>query len=395
MEMRVLNLIHDDKFFDGLITEYDYFGVNSRFVILQSGSLTELRYIKSLDRVQRVLIASAEYYQLIDDRDYDVVWVHYWDGAKQNLVKSIHAIHGCRVVIIWSSWGSDLYNALNMNVFGWRTFLLALAAKNWRQRCGFVLHSGLGFLGINRSKYSSSLRQALSAVDCVSTIIPGEYRYVRKLLGRDIKWIWFCYGTLPAVEMVNEVASLESTCVWLGNSATFSNNHIEAIVLLRKLLNYSVIAPLSYGDARLEIDKVGRWYLGQRWRPINDFMPFSEYRRIMSRCSVFVFPHKRQQAFGNILLALKMGGCVFLDFRNPIADFLLSKGVKVFSIKELIHLQECLESFKKIQGRNIAASREIFSENDVISILGSAFKEVKELVLQRRSRNEVKEVRYD
>ena len=69
--------------------------------------------------------------------------------------------------------------------------------------------------------------------------------------------------------------------IQLGNSATPTNNHIEAIDWLAQmeLGARRVIVPLSYGsdEYRDMVCAYGKKRLGDTFQPVTDFMPFDEY----------------------------------------------------------------------------------------------------------------------
>jgi len=105
--------------------------------------------------------------------------------------------------------------------------------------------------------------------------------------------------------------------IQLGNSASVTNNHVDAFRLLCSptLLSQRVVVPLGYGDERyrLEVASAGRRQLGDRFVPLMDFMPLDEYLSVMSSCGHVVMNHLRQQALGNIYAALWRGASVYMN----------------------------------------------------------------------------------
>ena len=78
--------------------------------------------------------------------------------------------------------------------------------------------------------------------------------------------------------------------ILLGNSATPSNNHLEALELLRDRLPAGgrVVSPLSYGKApsgyARAVSEAGRAALGVRFDPISEWMPIETYHARIARC---------------------------------------------------------------------------------------------------------------
>ena len=77
------------------------------------------------------------------------------------------------------------------------------------------------------------------------------------------------------------------------------------------------------------ISKVGEQYFGRKFNAIRDFMPLEEYNKFLLSADVFIYGNWRQEAVGNILIALFIGGKVFLDEKNPLLKFYKDKGLVI------------------------------------------------------------------
>jgi dTDP-N-acetylfucosamine:lipid II N-acetylfucosaminyltransferase len=133
--------------------------------------------------------------------------------------------------------------------------------------------------------------------------------------------------------------SMEGPDVLLGNSATSSNNHAEALEMLRGRLagDARVVVPLSYGNAAYadRVEALGRELLGERLAPLRGWMPIDAYNERIRRCGVLVMNHRRQQAVGNIGAALFKGAAVYLRPENPLYAFYRGLGATVRSIGDM------------------------------------------------------------
>ena len=98
-----------------------------------------------------------------------------------------------------------------------------------------------------------------------------------------------------------------------------------------------IFVPLSYGNMNYAnyISKVGEQYFGRKFNAIRDFMPLEEYNKFLLSADVFIYGNWRQEAVGNILIALFIGGKVFLDEKNPLLKFYKDKGLVIFGLNEL------------------------------------------------------------
>jgi hypothetical protein len=126
--------------------------------------------------------------------------------------------------------------------------------------------------------------------------------------------------------------------ILLGNSATASNNHADALALLAGRLDGGrLLVPLSYGDAAYgaRVAALGEAQFGEGFDALCQWMSLAEYHQRISRCGFVVMNHRRQQAVGNIGAALYKGATVYLRPENPLFDFYTGLGVTVRSLQAL------------------------------------------------------------
>lgn len=132
--------------------------------------------------------------------------------------------------------------------------------------------------------------------------------------------------------------------ILLGNSATPTNNHIEAMRVLRKLgmRGRKVVVPLSYGDMKYQekVIQAGEKLLGESFVPLTNYMSLPEYNQTVSSCVNLIMNHIRQQAMGNISSALLRGGKVYLRPENPIYKYYTRMGVKLFPFSDNITIAD-------------------------------------------------------
>jgi hypothetical protein len=127
----------------------------------------------------------------------------------------------------------------------------------------------------------------------------------------------------------------------LGNSATPTNNHLEALELLCGRLppGGRVVAPLSYGKASMgyasAVAEAGRAVLGDRFDPLTDWMPIEAYNTRIAGCGFVFMNHRRQQAVGNISAAFYRGASVYMRRENPLYGFFAGLGLTLQAIETL------------------------------------------------------------
>lgn len=148
--------------------------------------------------------------------------------------------------------------------------------------------------------------------------------------------------------------------ILVGNSASLSNNHLEAFDLLARqdIAGRRIVVPLSYGNPayRDAIVARGNELFGPAFTPLVEFMPLHEYISVVAGCSVVIMNHKRQQALGNIGAALYHGAHVFLDEASPAVNFFRSRGAFIRTTNEL--KVDGLPS-EPVSGEVVAANRRV------------------------------------
>lgn len=228
--------------------------------------------------------------------------------------------------LFWRIWGGDLYNdfmrpkkSINNKIeTSIRFFLKKLVIKN--------------LFGI-------------------TTPVKGDYNLAVKIF--NAKAIYFktvyneiLYSRNFLEEIIEKATKTNAKSVLLGNSATFTNYHFEAIDMLheqRKKGEFEVICPLSYGNKKYaeKVIEYGKERLGNDFKPILKFMDKEKYIELLAGVDVALMNHKRQQALGNIGLLLRLGKKVYLRPEITSFSFYESLGAKVFDINKIRGISYC------------------------------------------------------
>ena len=121
----------------------------------------------------------------------------------------------------------------------------------------------------------------------------------------------------------------------LGNSATITNNHIEALKKLAHIKdNIQVYCPLSYGDSKYaqKVIYAGKKLLGDSFIPLLDYMNKDDYWQLLYNCDIGVFNLDRQQALGNINTLLQFQKKVFLRKDSPLYNYYHRLGIETYDL---------------------------------------------------------------
>lgn len=125
----------------------------------------------------------------------------------------------------------------------------------------------------------------------------------------------------------------------LGNSASETNCHEEALKLLKKHLqgDFLIICPLSYGNRveyREHIINLGKELFGTRFEVVTDYMERAEYVQMLANCDVGFFYNNRQQALGNINILLNLGKTVYIRKDTSMWEYYEKEGYHLKSTDE-------------------------------------------------------------
>jgi hypothetical protein len=251
----------------------------------------------------------------------------------------------CR--IFWFLWGSEVYNNSELveqkSLYGDFTFSYFFKISKKEKFIEFLKNN------IRQSYYKlifgtdspqKLIYKAIKRVDYCAILYIEEFNFINEKIKTDIKFLKFSY--YPIERMIrNENVRIKADNILLGNSASETNNHLEAFELLNNfhLKERKIIVPLSYGKTEYadEIIKVGEKLFNDNFIPLIDFMPLHDYNEYIEQCGIVIMNHYRQQAVGNVLTMLWMGAKVYLDERNTLYHYLNRIGVHVFSIQTELH----------------------------------------------------------
>ncbi|WAC01927.1 TDP-N-acetylfucosamine:lipid II N-acetylfucosaminyltransferase [Lacinutrix neustonica] len=126
--------------------------------------------------------------------------------------------------------------------------------------------------------------------------------------------------------------------ILIGNSATPSNNHLEAFEKVKHIKNVNVYCFLSYGQEwyKKEIIKSGLKLFGENFIPITEYMDRARFVEFIANMDVVYMYHNRSQAWGNIATALALGKPVFLKRNNPIKEYINAIGIATYNANDIL-----------------------------------------------------------
>lgn len=329
----ILHIVPDDKFID---MAYEIFELacpnNNEFMVITNKE--KIKYIKTTPIAKISKKGLLRKKSIKDLEKYEFIILH----TLSDIVKKVILNANKNTKFIWIGWGFDYYCYLNKTLLFNKTLKLKeeLVDNN-----GFKRRNILRLIKyfIKYNTINKNLDAIFDKIDYFAPVLYEDYELVQNNFKNfNPKYLDWNYGTLED-DFVKEELNISGENILLGNSASYENNHIEAIDLLSSLdlKNRRIICPLSYGSERYaqEIINYGQKILNNKFSPLVKFIEIDEYNKIISTCSIVIMNHLRQQALGNIIIMLYFGAKIFLNKQNPVYNYLKNNGAMIFSMDQL------------------------------------------------------------
>lgn len=241
--------------------------------------------------------------------------------------------------IIWVFWGGDGYSFAS-DIKRWYLPL------SWKKKVE-LQNSSAGFLKRSLSKIkslrnnykkSALTRSFIKSVDTCATWVKYDYELVKEV-HPELVWKSYSYFTFEQMDFSRLVPKAPDPLrLFLGNSATDTNNHFDALNYLKEI-GYpgSIIVPLSYGNDcyAAQVMKYGEELFKEKFVPVREYLNLDKYHDLMNSCGIVWMNHKRQQAAGNIIASLFLGRGTILHPENTIYRTFNDLGVKFLNKEKL------------------------------------------------------------
>ncbi len=154
----------------------------------------------------------------------------------------------------------------------------------------------------------------------ISCFIKGDFDLAKDVYQTEAEYVYAHYPILLDINYLKSLRGYVNNTgeinLLLGNSASDSNQHAEAMEWLEKFKdkNIKIYCPLSYGDRNygIEIAKLGKKIFGEKFIPLFNLLSQDEYADLLSKIDIGVMNHNRQQGLGSILGLLYLQKKVFI-----------------------------------------------------------------------------------
>lgn len=326
----IVHLIRDDKFIDSALREFERSAPGENRAVLLADP-KPLTYVSSsisfMNEAQAISII----------KNADAVVCH-------GLIKRFYPVLEKLpedIPVAWLGWGFDYYSTLLEPAFPngllqSQTKCLVEEAKPKKGRANRLARALKRLVG-RSGKVSHRQAKIISRINFFSPVLEAEYDLAISCNpGFSPAYMPWNYGVAEDDFALGVTTALGGD-ILVGNSATPENNHIEVFAFLAErfdLADRRVIVPLSYGKNwyRERVVEDGYRIFGDKFVPLLDFLPKQDYLELMDSCGFVFMNHIRQQAVGNILIALLKGARIFINKGNPCHEWLSREGATFSSI---------------------------------------------------------------
>lgn len=332
----ILHIVKDEKFIDGFIDNQNKYcpDIQNKYMAWpnKKGSLTN---IKSNNIELITEEAEKQIFTFVKEKKTSKIIFHNLDKRNWALINKLPQ----QVVIGWIFYGAEIFNRPeNIKHFlGEQTkrFLrqrlksyLSFYIKYLKEYLGNVFYKITGFK-------ITAFQKAIHRINFIAHWIVEDYEYIKTNYSlKNLKFVNFCYSNETLI--INN--DNPKTNLLIGNSASFTNNHLDIISIIPPHFASKfekIIFPLSYsGSVRYKehVKKAAEAKFGDKVLILDRFLNKQEYFQLLSSVKLAIMGHHRSQAGGNIRFFLKNEIDLMLFNNNNIYHYYENKNVNIHSL---------------------------------------------------------------
>ncbi|MBO4264075.1 MAG: hypothetical protein J5871_05290 [Bacteroidales bacterium] len=320
----ILHLVTDEHFADYVLQDFSAPDMHSEIVLIPCNE--QLDKVLQKDKMPMARPGTPDFQALLQRLgSYKAIVFH---GLFNPWCEQVLEAVPSHVKIAWVFWNGEIYSrpGICAKMLAPGTRLL--------YRCRKLLKN---LRGTAPEDYFVPLHYFRRIGLCL-TDVQEEYQFVKDVIGNPrLQWGWYNYYSLE--ETVGPL--LEAHCagdgILVGNSASIECNHLESFWALRRkdLRERQVYVPLSYGMpwVRNYACKIGQLLMKSHFYPLLDYLPRTEYNRILCSCPTVIMAHWRPNAMGNCIAALWLGARLYMSEHSDDYRYFKRIGITLFSVE--------------------------------------------------------------
>lgn len=212
--------------------------------------------------------------------------------------------------------------------------------------------------------------QILLKIRNFMTFACGDYSYMQQMYSVSGMSYDCLYPSSVNIKFLDDICNRDEktsnkTIVLLGNSATFTNQHVGALNLLSKYKedNIEIICPLSYGndEYRAMVIEYGNEIFGSKFVPILEYLTPEKYVKMINKADVGIFNNNRQQATANIEILSYLGKKIYIRNDTSMWSHYVTRDKCAFESVDDIAFQS-FHQFSENLSSNIEINRFYFKK---------------------------------
>ena len=340
--LKILNILVDDKFIDGLIEVLEFTKGEHKhdYIIIRDDVTKKFQYITKIEYIKQ--INNKDYLNFINSNGYDLVILHSLSCIPWFTIDKIDR----KIKVLWKAWGFDLYRTPSeIQPFVKLKRLHPITNRYWWKHYKGKIYNNLKswlYSQIHRKE----IKCAINRIDYFSGCLPVEYDFIKEyksFRAQHLELPYFALNSKYTKKESLEFPELGSN-ILIGNSGAIANNHFDIFNCFStiKIEDKKVIVPLSYGGDDFYIKDIvnyGKKIFGENFCPIRNFMSLTDYFSLLSTCSYAILGYEQQASLGNAFELLWAGVKLYLPQSSVNYKYFKEKGCHVFTIEnDLINL---------------------------------------------------------
>lgn len=347
------HLMIDDKFIDGFIEDAEKVSQKNTNVYFVNGIKEQAKHVKN-PKVEWISLNDKKFVSIIENASKDdKIIVHWYDlETGKFLLEKL----GNEVPLYVALWGGEFYEDPYLYHIDWihdeKTLDFVknnnIVPDKYNRRPHLIFKK----IWLKLNYKSKAKKQFIEKVKTVKRIdkllLPkhneSEVELIKNLYNLEkLDYSNFNYDQNVDLASIQSIETLsdkkDKTVVQIGNSATESNNHVDAFFVLSKFKEEGIqlVLPMSYGNPKYSsyVKKYGYELFNNKIEYLENFVTRGEYIKKLQEIDICLMFHNRQQAFGNCIPLLMLGKKLFLKKENSLFPFFKSIGVIIFDANEI------------------------------------------------------------
>lgn len=379
--MKILHLIIDHQVIERALSLYEQTFPYCNEVLI-FGNNNQYKHLTIHADCELVTSHNYEYIAgKVDFSEIKYVVVHYLTFEMIDFIRCIPQ----NISVCWEIYGYDLYNQF-LESLGMELYYTSPNKYGSYPYLRLYFPSLFAYLlelkGCKHRKKSSIKKEfdyIVNRIDCAAACCKGDFQLLNSYAGKDIPGFLFCNYSLK--ETLGDLWGNPFSTgkrVLVGNSASYSNNHLYVLSYLDKYYkenDLALLMSLSYGGSIKYRDEViGKFK--EKYNNIQfllDYMPLHEYNRIFLDLNAMILSAWRQESIGTIMMGLYLGIKIYMSEKSPLYQSFIDWGFKVFTVegKDLLHIQDPLSIEHRIHNRELLLN--VFDEKMIVKNLKENF----------------------